>query len=64
MQFFRNAHFNFIGMRRRVMPISLTLILAGMVSVAVHKGFNTSIDFAGGTLVEVQFENPVPLDEV
>lgn len=64
MQFFRNAHFNFIGMRRRVMPISLVLILAGMVSVAFHKGFNSSIDFAGGTLVEIQFENPVPLDEV
>jgi preprotein translocase SecF subunit len=64
MQFFRNPHINFIGLRRRVMPISAVLILAGLVSVGLHKGFNTSIDFAGGTLVEVQFEKPVALDEV
>jgi preprotein translocase subunit SecF len=40
------------------------LILAGLVSVAIHRGFNTSIDFAGGTLVEVQFGEPIPLQEV
>jgi preprotein translocase subunit SecF len=32
--------------------------------VAVNKGFNTSIDFAGGTLVEVQFDHPVPLGDI
>ncbi|UCG52639.1 MAG: protein translocase subunit SecF [Candidatus Latescibacterota bacterium] len=64
MQFFKNPRVNFIGLRRRVMPISLALILVGAVSVAIHKGFNTSIDFAGGTLVEVQFEEPIALQEV
>ncbi|UCH85230.1 MAG: protein translocase subunit SecF [Candidatus Latescibacterota bacterium] len=64
MQFFRNPRINFVGMRRRIMPISLALILVGLVSVGLHKGFNTSIDFAGGTLVEVQFGEPVALDEV
>jgi len=46
------------------MIFSLVLILAGAVSVAIHKGFNTSIDFAGGTLVEVRVSPPVPLEEV
>jgi preprotein translocase subunit SecF len=64
MQFFKNPHINFIGLRRRVMPMSLVLILIGLGSVAIHKGFNTSIDFAGGTLVEVQFGKPVALDDV
>jgi preprotein translocase SecF subunit len=46
------------------MILSLALIVVGLVSVAIHKGFNTSIDFAGGTLVEVRFEPAVPLEEV
>ncbi len=64
MQFFKNPRFDFIGVRRKVFPISLVMILIGFGSVALHKGFNMSIDFSGGTLVEVQFEVPVPLDEV
>mgnify|MGYP001551127785 FL=1 len=64
MQFFKSPRFNFIGIRRKVMPISLILILIGLGSVAIHKGFNTSIDFAGGTLVEVQFDPAVSLPEV
>jgi preprotein translocase subunit SecF len=46
------------------MILSLALIVIGLASVAIHKGFNTSIDFAGGTLVEVRFDPPVPLEEV
>ncbi len=64
MQFFKSPHFNFIGVRRKVIPVSLILILIGLGSVAIHKGFNTSIDFAGGTLVEVQFDPAVSLPEV
>ena len=64
MQFFRHPRINFIGARRRAAIFSLILIGAGFVSVAVHRGFNTSIDFAGGTLVEVRFDPPVELTEV
>ncbi len=46
------------------MSISLILILIGIVSVALHRGFNPSIDFAGGSLVEVRLENAVPLQEL
>ena len=46
------------------MLFSTILIVGGLVSVALHRGFNSSIDFAGGTLVEVQFEEPVPLQQV
>ncbi len=64
MQFFKSPHYDFIGSRKKVVPISLVLILVGLVSVALHRGFNTSIDFAGGTLVEVQFGDAVSLQEV
>jgi len=46
------------------MIVSLLLIVAGAVSVGIHKGFNTSIDFAGGTLVEVRLDPPASLEEI
>lgn len=64
MRFFKQPRINFIGPRRRAMLLSLAIILAGAVSVAVHRGFNTSIDFAGGTLVEIRFDEPIPLSDV
>jgi preprotein translocase subunit SecF len=64
MRFLKQPRVNFIGVRRRAMILSAALIIAGAASVAVHKGFNTSIDFSGGTLVEVRFDEPVPLSEI
>jgi preprotein translocase subunit SecF len=64
MHWFKNAHFDFMTIRRKVMIISIALIVVGLVSVILHRGFNTSIDFAGGTLVEVGFVEPVPLADV
>ena len=64
MRLIKETHINFIAQRRWTMILSAALIVIGLASVAVHKGFNTSIDFAGGTLVEVRFDPPVPLDEV
>lgn len=64
MRLIRETHIDFIGARRKTLILSMTLILVGLVSVAIHRGFNTSIDFAGGTLVEVRFDPPVPLGEV
>lgn len=64
MQFFKKPRINFIGARRRAAILSLVLIGAGLASVALHRGFNTSIDFSGGTLVEVRFDPPVELRDV
>lgn len=64
MQFFKTPHINFIGARRRAITLSVVLIVAGLASVGIHRGFNMSIDFAGGTLVEVKLEQPVELHEV
>ncbi|MCK4773944.1 MAG: protein translocase subunit SecF [Candidatus Krumholzibacteria bacterium] len=64
MRLIKETHIDFISVRRRTMNLSLALIVVGFVSVAIHKGFNMGIDFAGGTLVEVRFEPAVPLEEV
>lgn len=64
MRWFKNTNYNFIGVRRRVMAVSITCIVIGLVSVAVHGGYNFSIDFTGGTLVEVDLGTAVPIQQV
>ncbi len=64
MRWFKNAHYDFMTKRRLVIFVSIIPIFVGIVSIAVHRGFNTSIDFAGGTLVEVGFRDPVPVHQV
>ncbi|MBI4720347.1 MAG: protein translocase subunit SecF [Chitinivibrionia bacterium] len=64
MQFFKTPNLAYMKIRRQAMLASLALIVIGLASMVVHKGFNTSIDFEGGTLVEIQTGTPVPLGTI
>ncbi len=59
MRIFKDAHFDFLGARRRAYLLSGVLLLVGIVSMAFHNGFRYGVDFTGGTLVQVEFEQPV-----
>jgi preprotein translocase subunit SecF len=63
MQIFTNANFNFIKWRWHALALSLVVIAAGAVMM-VTRGLPLGIDFAGGTHVVVQFEQPVTEDAV
>jgi preprotein translocase subunit SecF len=52
---FRNPSYDFIGKRRWAYLVSLALMLIGLGSLAV-RGLHYDIDFTGGTLVQVRFE--------
>ncbi len=59
MQFFKNTKYNILGFRKIAIGMSLVFILATVVSIIVHRGLNLSIDFAGGTTVQMKFDKPV-----
>ena len=53
-----DVNIDFVGKRKLALIVSVTLILVGLVSLMVKGGPNYGIDFAGGTLVQVQFAQP------
>ncbi|NQS99976.1 MAG: protein translocase subunit SecD [Candidatus Omnitrophica bacterium] len=63
-QFVKNPRFDFIGKRKMAYLISLFLILAGTGNLALRGEKNLGIDFAGGSLQEFRFTDPVSVDQV
>ncbi len=50
--------FNFTGKRKLWYIISLLIIIPGIISM-ILQGFNTGIDFTGGSIVQIRFEQAV-----
>ena len=57
IEMFRSPNFNFIGRRRWAYVISALMLVFGLTALAV-KGLHYDIDFTGGTLVQIRFEQP------
>ena len=65
MQFFKDeTHFDFMGKNKLAITFSFLLILIGLISVAISGGLKYGIDFAGGTLVQLQFKNPPNIEVI
>lgn len=64
MRFFKDAHFNFLGARRRAYVVSGVVLLVGLASIVIHGGFKYGVDFTGGTLYQLQFEEPTTVAEL
>jgi preprotein translocase subunit SecF len=57
------TNIDFLKYRWVAAGLSAAVVLAGLASIAT-RGMNYGIDFAGGTLVHVRFQNETPIAEV
>lgn len=59
-----NTNFDFIGVRRIAYIVSMAILLAGLGSLLVKGGPQYGIDFAGGMIVQVKFNQPIDVAEL
>jgi len=57
MRLFANANYDFIGQRKRGYAITGSFIVIGFI-VLLARGVNYSVEFTGGTLIQVETERP------
>ncbi len=63
MKLFEQTHIDFVKWRWHAIALSLLIIVAGAVMI-LTKGLPLGVDFAGGTIVVVKFDQPVAVDGV
>jgi len=65
MQLFKSeTHFDFMGRIKAAVTFSVILILIGLGSVVVSGGLKFGIDFAGGTLIQLQFKSSPDIEVI
>ena len=64
MRIFDNANYNFIRWRWHALILSVVLIWAGVATIFLRGGLPLGIDFSGGTVVVMQFDQPTNEDAV
>lgn len=63
MELFATTNIDFIG-RRRIAYVVSALLMVGALALLAVRGLNFGIDFTGGTLIELGYEQDVALDTV
>jgi len=64
IELFHNPRYDFIGKRRWAYLVSIVFTLIGLVSLGVKGGLRYDIDFSGGTLIQVRFEQPPTVADI
>jgi preprotein translocase subunit SecF len=64
MELFKNTHFDFLGKKWPFIIGSLILTAAGLISLALHGGPNYGIDFKGGALIYLRFNQEPPVQKI
>ncbi len=64
MEFLVGTHINFLGHRRAAFILSLAVIAVGLISLGIQGGPKLGIDFEGGILLQVQFEQPIAAESI
>jgi len=56
IELFKNPNYDFIGKRKWAYIVSIAITLIGLGSLAVKGGLRYDLDFTGGTLIQVRFD--------
>jgi preprotein translocase subunit SecF len=64
MKFFKETNIQFVKFSKTAITVSAIFLLIAIVSIFLLRGFNLGIDFTGGTLIQVQFENETSTGEI
>jgi preprotein translocase subunit SecF len=59
----KQTKIDFLGARKVALIVSVILVVASMASF-IMRGLNLGIDFTGGTLVEVGYQQPVEVESI
>ena len=69
MRIFQNANYPFMQWRRRAYLVTAVMLLVGFAAMVANLGrygswLNYGVDFRGGTLVQLDFDRPVPVEQI
>ncbi|MEE2765219.1 MAG: protein translocase subunit SecF [Candidatus Neomarinimicrobiota bacterium] len=64
MRIIKDTQIDFMSKSKIAGFLSGTIILVGIISLVINKGPNLSIDFKGGSMVAVNYTEPVDINEV
>jgi preprotein translocase subunit SecF len=64
MRLFQNAHYDFLGSRRRAYIVSAVVLVIGLGSILLHGGLRFGVDFTGGTLFQIGLDQPASVADV
>ena len=64
MRFFKDPSFQFLDGRRRAYVVSATLLAIGLAALVARGGLSYGVEFTGGTLMQVRFEETTSVGEL
>ena len=64
MHIFNHPNFDFLRWRWHAIALSWVIIIAGRASRSRRRAFREGVEFAGGTVVIEQFDQPVSVEQV
>ena len=64
IELFKGLKVDWLGKRKLFFTISMALLLVGMTSLVLKRGFEYGTDFKGGTVVVVRFKEPVRIEMI
>jgi preprotein translocase subunit SecF len=64
MRIFHNPNYDFVRWRYHALAFSAILIIAGLATIVSKGGIPLGVDFSGGTVLTLQFDQPISEDAV